>query len=198
MSGSRDGYQSHTESAWETRLVRRFQDGDADAVSALFELHAERIFAYALHQTGSREDAEEIVLEAFQKAFEKAAMFRGDSPFRGWLFGIARNLCRDRQRQPRLPVLEADDLDGWQTDDGRTAAQMETQTQVREALSRLPEEQKLVMMLCDVEGWDAKEAAAIMDKTLMATKSLLYRARRGLRAALTELWDESEENADAL
>ncbi len=187
------GYQSHTERAFETRLIRRFQEGDPDAVTVLFDLHAERVFAYARHLTGSREDAEEIVLEAFQKAFEKAAGFRGDSPFRGWLFGIARNLCLDRLRQPRLPALEMDAL--FLSDEGRMAAQIETQATVRQAVALLPEDQRLVLMLCDVEQWDAKEAAEMLDKSLMATKSLLYRARRSLRTHLTALWDdESEEN----
>ncbi len=195
MARGRDEYQSHTETAFERRLIRRFQEGDPEAVTVLFDLHAERIFAYARHITGSREDAEEIVLEAFQKAFEKAAGFRGDSPFRGWLFGITRNLCLDRLKQPRLPALDSDAM--LLSDEGRMAAQIEIGMTVREAVARLPEDQRLVLMLCDVEQWDAREAAEILDKSVAATKSLLYRARRGLRSHLTVLWDdESEENTD--
>ena len=189
-------YQPHTESAFEARLIRRFQEGDPDAVTVLFDLHAERVFAYALHITGSREDAEEIVLEAFAKAFEKAAGFRGDSPFRGWLFGITRNLCLDRLRQPRLPALEMEGLDWQLSDNGTMAAQIETQTVVRQAVALLPDDQRLVVLLCDVEQWDAREAAEMLDKSLMATKSLLYRARRTLRTHLAALWNDSEEEGE--
>src|SRR5205085_7089053 len=90
---------------FEARLVERFRQGDADALSTLFELHVDRVYAYARHILGSREDAEEVTSDAFHRAFRKAADFRGEAPFRGWVFGIARNLCRDRQRQPKLLLM---------------------------------------------------------------------------------------------
>src|SRR5207253_4360309 len=86
----------------ELRLVERFRRGDPEALSALFDMYVDRVYGYARHILGSREDAEEVTSEAFLKAFRRAADFRGESPFHGWLFAIARNLCRDRLRQPRL------------------------------------------------------------------------------------------------
>jgi RNA polymerase sigma-70 factor (ECF subfamily) len=191
------GIENHRESAVEKRLVARFQAGEAEALSALFELHVERVFAYARHLLGNREDAEEVTQEAFLRAFERAASFRGECPFRGWLFGITRNLCFDRLRQPRLLLLEPDEAER-NTDAGRGAAQMETQALVRRALAELPEEYRLVLTLCDVEEWEAREVAAALEKSLPALKSLRYRARRALRARLTELWDEEEPTDDAL
>ena len=176
--------------------MARFQAGEADAVNTLFELHVDRVFAYARHLLDSREDAEEVTSEAFLRAFERAAAFRGDCPFRGWLFGITRNLCMDRMRQPRLLLLEPDDIEK-QTDDGRHAAQMETSALVRQVIAQMPEEQRTALLLCDVEEWDAREVAATLGKSLAATKSTLYRARRALRERLTELWAE-EETEDAL
>lgn len=191
------GIEHHRESAVEKRLVARFQAGEAEALSALFELHVERVFAYARHLLGNREDAEEVTQEAFLRAFERAAAFRGECPFRGWLFGIARNLCFDRLRQPRLLLLEPGEAER-RTDAGRGAAQMETRALVQRALAELPEEYRLALTLCDVEEWDAREVAAALEKSLPALKSLLYRARRALRARLTELWDEEEPTDDAL
>jgi RNA polymerase sigma-70 factor (ECF subfamily) len=188
---------NHQETPHEQRLIARFQAGEAEALNALFDLHVERVFAYARHLLGNREDAEEITSEAFVRAFERAAAFRGECPFRGWLFGIARNLCWDRLRQPRLLLLEPDEAER-QTDEGHGAAQMETQALVRRALAELPEEYRLVLTLCDVEEWDAREVAAVLEKSLPATKSLLYRARRALRARLTELWEEEEPTDDAM
>lgn len=196
MTGQAHGSASLSDNAFEKRLVARFQAGDGEALAALFELHVDRVYAYARHLLGNREDAEEVTSEAFLRAFERAASFRGECPFRGWLFGIARHLCLDRQRQPRLLLLETETLER-QTDAGRGAAQMETGVTVRQALAELPEEYRLVLTLCDVEEWEAKEVAAMLEKSLAATKSLLYRARRALRARLTELWEEDgEENID--
>jgi RNA polymerase sigma-70 factor (ECF subfamily) len=191
------GRENHRESAYEKRLIARFQAGEAEALSILFEMHVERVFAYARHLLDNREDAEEVTQEAFLRAFERAAAFRGECPFRGWLFGIARNLCFDRLRQPRLLLLEPDEAER-RTDEGSGAAQMETQALVRRALAELPEEYRLALTLCDVEEWDAREVAAALEKSLPATKSLLDRARRALRARLTELWDEEEPPDNAL
>ena len=174
--------------SFESRLIRRFQDGDAQALSTLFEAYADRVYAYAFHVLGSREDAEEVASEAFIRAFRRAADFRGDCPFRGWLFTIARNVCRDRQRQPRLltvPVDEALDTPASE-ETGRHALR----TDVRCALGELPEEYQDALILCDVEQWDAREAAQFLERSTPATKSLLYRARRALRDRLTERWRE--------
>jgi RNA polymerase sigma-70 factor, ECF subfamily len=174
--------------SFEGRLVRRFQQGDAQALSTLFEAYADRVYSYAYHVLGSREDAEEVASEAFLRAFRRAADYRGDCPFRGWLFTIARNLCRDRQRQPRLLTVPVDDaLD-------EAAPNEEVREAIREdvrcAMRELPEEYRDVLILCDAEQWNAREAAEILDRSAAATKSLLYRARRALRDRLTERWKD--------
>lgn len=168
-------------------------------MNTLFVLHVDRVFAYARHLLGSREDAEEVTSEAFLRAFEKAAAFRGECPLRGWLFGITRNLCMDRLRQPRLLLLEPDEV-AQQSDLGAQAAAMEAAAAVRGVLASLDEPQKMVLLLCDVEQWDAREVAAVLGKSVSATKSLLYRARRTMKSRLTEAWadTEPEENLDAL
>jgi len=166
-------------------MVERFRQGDPDALSALFDMHVERVYAYARHIVGNREDAEEIASESFERAFRKAVDYRGDGPFRGWLFGITRNLCRDRLRQPRL--LTVSDIIGEVDSAPESTALHED---VRMALRELPDEYQDVLVLCDVEEWDAREAAAMLEKSVAATKSLLYRARRALRDRLTERWRE--------
>jgi RNA polymerase sigma-70 factor (ECF subfamily) len=183
----------------ERRLLSRYQAGDAEAMNTLFELHVDRVFAYARHLLGSREDAEEVTSEAFLRAFEKASAFRGECPWRGWLFGITKNLCMDRIRQPRLLLLEPEEV-SRSSDLGAQAASMETSLLIRTMLDELEESQRMALLLCDVEQWDAKEAAAVMGKSVSATKSLLYRARRSMKAMLTEHWSdtEAEENRDEM
>jgi RNA polymerase sigma-70 factor (ECF subfamily) len=179
-----------TESAYESRLVERFRQGDTQALSTLFEMHVDRVYGFARHILGNREDAEEVASEAFIRALRKASDYRGDAPFHAWLFGITRNLCRDQLRQPRLLTLPmaADDAHDF----GGDSARARLSADVRHALAELPEDQRDVLVLCDVEEWDAREAAEMLDRSLAATKSLLYRARRALRERLTERWDEAD------
>jgi RNA polymerase sigma-70 factor (ECF subfamily) len=191
LSANGNGMQALRDSPHDKRLVARFQAGEPEALSALFDMHVDRVYAYAQHLLNSREDAEEITTEAFLRAFERAASYRAECPFRGWLFGIARNLCLDRLRQPRLILLDPEESDRA-GDEGRAADQLDTTIAVRRALSELPSDYQLVLTLCDVEQWDACEAAFMLEKTLQATKSLLYRARRALRAQLADVWSEEE------
>jgi len=173
---------------YESRLVERFRQGDAHALSALFERHVDRVYAYARHILGNREDAEEVVSETFLRAFRRAADYRGECPFQGWVFSIARNLCRDRLRQPRLLTVPVDDSEGPTQED--STERLALRADVRSAMAELPEEYQDVLLLCDVEEWDAREVADLLDRSTAATKSLLYRARRALRARLTERWKE--------
>ncbi len=173
---------------YEARLVERFRRGEAEALAALFDMYVDRVFAYALRILGSREDAEEVTTDAFLRAFRRAADFRGDAPFRAWVFSIARNVCRDRLRQPRLLTLPEDENQPAARDPGVTAISAD----VRAAMAALPEDQREVLLLCDVEEWDAREAAELMERSMAATKSLLYRARRALRERLVEMWKEDD------
>lgn len=183
--------RSSRDSGHERRLVARFQAGEPEALAALFDLHIDRVYSYAAHLMNSREDAEEVSSEAFVRAFERAASYRGECPFRGWLFGITRNLCLDRLRQPRLILLEPEAAERA-GDGGESVDRLDTALVVRRALENLPDDQQLVLKLCDVEQWDAAEAALMMDRSVQATKSLLYRARRALRSSLAEAWADDD------
>lgn len=170
-----------------SRLVARFRQGDAGALAALFDLYVDRVYGYALHILERREDAEEVASDAFLRAFRRAADYRGDCPFAAWLFTITRNLCRDRLRQPRLPMLPELGDEAVDTDEPERAR---IRVDVRKALAALPEDYRDVLILCDVQEWDIREAAEVLDRTPAAAKSLLYRARRALRDSLAESWGE--------
>ena len=90
----------------------------------------------------------------------------------------------DRLRQPRLLLLEPEETE-HRSDLGSQAAAMETSALVRSVLDELDEQHRTVLLLCDVEQWDAREVAAILGKSVVATKSMLYRARKTMKARLT-------------
>ena len=184
---------------WEARLVARFRQGDVRALETLFDRYADRALGLAVRLTETREDAEEVAGEAFVRAFRYARTFTGGDgeSFGPWLFRIVRNLAADRRRQLRLPTLSLDAPGAEHLADARAPLPAEELTRNEErrdlldALDALPEEQKTVVTLCDLEHVPHAHAALVLGRSVSATKSLLYRARRALRDRLIERWGEN-------
>lgn len=175
---------------WEDdeRLAARYSaEGDARALEVLFRRHLDATYAFARRFLASREDAEEAASETWLRAGRalRAGRFRGESRFKTWLLGIARLVCLERMRQPRLPTLSLSGLtETVQGDWVLFAPEPGLVSDLDAALSSLPEDHRLVLTLCDLQGLTAAEAALILDRTPAATKSLHGRARRALRDAL--------------
>jgi RNA polymerase sigma-70 factor (ECF subfamily) len=174
---------------FETRLIARFQQGDARAMETLFDRYADRALGLAVRLTETREDAEDVTQEAFIRAFRQARQFRGQArAFGPWLFAIVRNLAMDKRRQLRLPVLSLSSPEAERAPGGLgadvEAARREERIALLSALDALPEEWRTVLTLCDLEDVTHAEAALVLGRSVAATKSLLYRARRGLRDTL--------------
>lgn len=172
---------------YEARLVARFRDGDGRALETLFDLYVDRALGLANRLTETREDAEEVVQEAFVRAFRNARQIRAaDGRFGPWLFAIVRSIAADRRRQLRLPTLALDGLGDAATAPGAEdeAMRRSARRALLDALDRLPEEYRVVLTLCDLEDVPHADAAPVLGRSTAATKSLLYRARRALRDAL--------------
>jgi RNA polymerase sigma-70 factor (ECF subfamily) len=169
-------------------LALRFSaTGDARALEALYRRHVDATYCFARRFLDTREDAEEAASECWFRAFNalRAGHFRGESRFRTWVFGIARLVCLERLRQPRLPTLSLSDF----TDPNR-APQLPVgpprESPIEGALQTLSDDHRMVLTLCDLEGFTIIETAAILGRTPAATKSLHVRARRALRDALEQ------------
>ena len=175
---------------WEEdeRLAARYQsEGDARALETLFRRHIEATYAFARRFLPTREDAEEAASETWLRAGRalRAGHWRGESRFKTWLLGIARLVCLERLRQPRLPTLSLSGL--AETDRGDWvlfAPAPDPVSDLDEALAALSDDHRLVLTLCDLQGLTAAEAAHLLGRTPAATKSLHGRARRALRDAL--------------
>ena len=173
---------------WEEdeRLASHYQsEGDGRALETLFRRHIEATYAFARRFLTTREDAEEAASETWLRAGRalRAGSWRGESRFKTWLLGIARRVCLERLRQPRLPTLSLSGL----TDRGDWvlfSPGPEVASDLDEALAALSDDHRLVLTLCDLQGLTAAEAAEILGRTTAATKSLHGRARRALRDAL--------------
>lgn len=169
----------------ETVLLSAAQRGDPAALEALLAAHRDVVFRYGLRYCRTTEDAEDAVQETLWAAARSIRKFRRTAAVTTWLFAIVRNTCRRFLRQHRgeqdladvLPTL-ADPRD--LVEDQVAAQQVEAILAV--AISKLDADHREVILLRDVEGFTAPEAAVRLSISVRALKSRLHRARVQLRA----------------
>jgi RNA polymerase sigma-70 factor (ECF subfamily) len=167
----------------DRELLRLHVEGDPDAFGELFRRHRDRMWAVALRTTGHRELAADCVQDAFISAFRRAGSYRGDAAVTTWLHRIVVNACLDRLRRdrPTAPLPEREPADSRDVH-----ASVETRLDVREALDRLPEGQRLALVLVDMHGLSVAEAAAVLEVAEGTVKSRCSRGREALAAMLRE------------
>jgi RNA polymerase sigma-70 factor (ECF subfamily) len=184
----------------EERLVRRAREGDLDAFNALVETHQRAVYNLCLRMIGSPAAADDATQEAFLSAWRALHSFRGGH-FRAWLMRISANACRDElRRRGRRPSVSLDatppgasePLDPPDPAPGPEALALrsERQAQVQEALAKLPEDQRLAVVLCDVQGYAYEEIALVMHCSLGTVKSRIARGREKLRVLLVSRMEQ--------
>jgi RNA polymerase sigma-70 factor, ECF subfamily len=171
----------------DDQLLARVQSGQSAALELLFHRYADRVYGFAYGMLHAREDAEEVVTETFIRVFRFAGEFRAEGSFHSWLFRIAKRLCLDRLRQPKLVTLPLQEWDQPEDDIFEEERDRSDMRQlVRQALSCLSEDYRAVLIMRDVQGLSNREVAEAIGKSEVAAKSLHHRARRALRDALRE------------
>ena len=181
----------------EARLVREIRAGDGDAFETLVREHQTRVYNLALRMTGSEEDAQDIAQETFLKAWRTMGKYRGECSLGSWLYRIASNLSIDllrknkRQQREKIVSLEDNGEDGrtLELPDLREEPQTilereENRRAVWACLEKLPEEQRLILVLRDVNGLSYEEIGASMGLEMGTVKSRIFRARKRLCAFL--------------
>jgi RNA polymerase sigma-70 factor (ECF subfamily) len=168
-------------------LLRRHVDGDPAAFTELVQRHRDRMWAVALRTLGEPEEAADAVQDALLSAYRAAAGFRGDAQVSTWLHRITVNACLDRirRRRARPSVPLGDDPPGVPVDDPVTVR--DTALDVAAALRRLPVEQRLAIVLVDLEGRSVEEAAGILEIPTGTVKSRCARGRVRLAVLLGHL-----------
>lgn len=168
----------------DVALLRAHVDGDPDAFGELVRRHQDRLWAVALRTLGDREDAADAVQDALISAYRSAARFRGDAAVTTWLHRIVVNACLDRVRRrqvrPTVPLPE----------DGSPPVppvDSDTVLDIRTALARLPDDQRMALVLVEVQGYSVAEAAAILQVPEGTVKSRCARGRARLAAMLGHL-----------
>jgi RNA polymerase sigma-70 factor, ECF subfamily len=157
--------------------------GDPDAFGELFRRHRDRMWALALRTARDPEVAADAVQEAFIAAFRGADSFRGEAAVTTWLHRIVVNSCLDRLRRTK-PVVQLPDADqSALADPGDHHHSVEVRLDIQAALARLPESQRMALVLVDMHGLKIAEAASILN---VAEGTIKSRCARG-RAAMVPL-----------
>jgi RNA polymerase sigma-70 factor (ECF subfamily) len=172
------------------QLVARAQGGDRGALEELYLEHFDRIYSYLHLTVGNRHDAEDLTTQTFLKMLESIGRFRwGTAPFSAWLFRIAHNLAMDhfrarRRWQPEEEVPEPPGLAAVSAEDeAMTAFASES---MFDLIDQLSDEQRQVLILKFVFNFSNAEAAAVLDKSEGAVKSLQHRALASLQRHVTK------------
>lgn len=172
----------------EGTLLAASRRGDLTAYDQLVGAYQDRIYQLAYRVTGNPEDAWDAAQDAFVKAFRSLTAFRGDAAFSTWLHRIAVNAALDivRRRPPAPDPLDVAAAVATESVD-RVVEQREVQRRVHGAIAGLPPDQRLAVVLRDVQGLSYGEIAAVLQVPVGTVRSRLSRAREALRHTLADL-----------
>jgi RNA polymerase sigma-70 factor (ECF subfamily) len=170
-------------------LLKACQRGDAGALSRLVDQHYDPLYRFLWRLCGSPEAASELTQDAFVRALERIHSFDGRARFSTWLHAIAINLWRDsRRRQPREPAVSLEELGDPEAGarcDQEAIARLERR-EVRQAVERLPEAQRVAVLLFYYQGLSYAEIARLCDAPVGTVGSWIHHGIRALRKALGE------------
>ena len=183
----------------ETQLIDLAVQGDRSAFTALVEMNQERLFASMIQVTGSPDEAEEVVQEAFIRAFIKLDTFQRNSQFFTWLYRIAFNSALTRKRRNRVRVS----LDHWRESNGLEVAdpadvvdepmlRQERVNRVRAAIQILSEDHRTILVLREMQERSYEDIAEILEISIGTVRSRLSRARNQLKVTLEAMENEEE------
>jgi len=169
-------------------LEDRLRRGDPRAFEELVIAYQHRVFGVALRMLRNRGEAEEIAQEVFLRVHRAVGNFRGEAKLSTWLYAITSRLCLNRlasgerrmarEGEESLERLRAD------ADPAAHAERGELEAALQRAITELPEERRVVVVLRDFEGLSYEEIAAALDLPLGTVRSRLHRARTDLKEKL--------------
>ena len=180
----------------DDQALARARAGDREGFRLLVERHSRGLFRLAHRMTGNEHDAEDVVQEAFLRAYRRLDQFEDRSQVGSWLHRIAANcaydLLRARQRRDRHLEHEGDDggadtLAAADAGPDRIAAGSDVRRGVRAAMDEMSDRERSAFALRHFEGWSIAEIASALGLDESATKQSIFRAVRKARAALAPL-----------
>ena len=166
-------------------LIEKCKKNDRKAQMMLYKKYCDGMFYVAMRFLKNEDDAEDMVQEAFIKAFQKIEQYKAEVSFGAWLKKIVVNKCIDFLKTRRLEIITLEegymhvqDDDNWEVEDHITV------TEVKYAIECLDEKYKYVVMLYLIEGYDHSEISQILNISETASRTQLMRAKKKLREKL--------------
>lgn len=178
----------------DQQCIAAVRGGDRQAYGSLVIKYQDRLFNTLARLVGSADDAQDLTQEALTQAYLKLDSFQGNSAFYTWLYRIAFNLAMSHRRK-RIPVTVLDGqpesripepVDRGESPEELMATQQRIAS-VKEAIGQLPDDQRQVVVLREIEGCDYQQIAEILDIPLGTVRSRLFRARMELKNKLASI-----------
>lgn len=179
-------------------MIRQTLDGHQEAFGGLIRKYQDRLFNGMVQILRSEPEAEDVVQDAFVLAFTKLDSFKGNSAFFTWLYRIAYNVAitRLRRRKPTVPLDGAGELGRLDFPDSGPAPddriqKNEQANQLNQAMARLTQEHRAVLILREMDDLDYDAISAVLDLPIGTVRSRLHRARAHLREHLEAIMNNS-------
>lgn len=177
----------------DVKLMLRVQQGDHGAFAELLQRNHRRVLGLAYRYLGDRARAEDIAQESFLKVYQARERYKPNGRFSSYVLRITANLCLSKLRRKKVLQLNPDGEEGQGVEPEDPQARRpeegmleeELAVRVREAVDRLPDRQRMAILLNKFEGLDYQQVAEHLELSPAATKSLLHRARMTLKDMLS-------------
>ena len=197
--------QNSIKNSKDEELVRDLKNGDLDAFDKFVELYQKRIYALGFNLTQNQMDAQDVAQEVFLTIFRKINTFQGKSAFSSWVYRITLNAVymklRSKKKRQTVSLDDAfpnfnksgyhlEKIRDWSQNSEALLFSKETKEIIQKAVDLLPEKEKIVFILRDVEELSTEKVSEILDLTVPAVKSRLHRARLFLRKKLSNYFDK--------
>ncbi len=174
--------------ALSEQLIRQIRAGKRSAMDELMKLWYQPIVRYAWRFTGDRHAAEEIGQNTFLKVFRKLNQLKDISRFHIWLYRIADNQCKDYlRRNKKYESLDQEQINGQPSTRRNAQHELEQQEQtkwIKKALQKLPDDQRIIIVMKEYQGLKFREIADILEISENTVKSRMYAGLKALKKSL--------------
>ncbi len=191
--------------AEEEQLVKDLQAGKTESFERLATLFQKKIYALSFNLTRNAMDSEDVTQEVLLTLFKKIHTFQGKSAFSSWVYRITLNATymklRSRKKDQSISIEELlpsfngsgfqqEKIQDWSENTESLLFDNETRETIQKAVDLLPDKEKVVFLLRDVEGLSTEKVSEILELTIPAVKSRLHRARLFLRKKLANYFEK--------
>jgi RNA polymerase sigma-70 factor (ECF subfamily) len=196
--------QDKAERATEEILVKEFQEGNLEAYDQIAERYQKKIYGLSFNLCRNQMDAQDVTQEVLLTLYKKINTFQGKSAFSSWVYRITLNATymklRSKKKEPNLSLddlrpsfngsgFHQEKIQDWSESTESLLFTNETREIIQKAVDLLPEKEKVVFVLRDVDGLSTEKVSEILELTIPAVKSRLHRARLFLRKKLSNYFD---------